>query len=752
MSRRIPSVCLVGTAPPRQCGIATFTEDLRAALGAIGPERRVTQVALTNPGMVHRYPPTVVYEVNAGQVSDYRAAAEFVNSVDVDVICVQHEFGIFGGPLGRHLLALLDLVHQPVVTTLHTVLPHPGVELRDALRAVAARSDRVVVLADLAVRMLVDEYGVDARKVMMIPHGVPDQPLGDPEQAKASVGLQGRTVLSTFGLLGPDKGIEDVIDALPAVTAAHPEVVYVVLGATHPEVRRTAGESYRHTLERQVDRLGLRDHVLFEDRYVTLEELCRALRATDIYVTPYRSTDQIVSGTLAYALSAGCVVVSTDFAYAREVLAGGRGQLVPMNDPTTLATAVIDLLDQPQRRAAMRRHAYDSTREMVWPAVARRYDELFTDVLHTRTVTTAAWQATELPAVNLNHLRALTDDTGLAQHAAHAVPHPRHGYCTDDVGRALVVVARCLAQEHDEVSTRLASRYLSFLLGAQRDDGRFDNLMTYDRQFVPDSASGDTLGQALWGLGELLAVTSDEAWRRLTLQMIERALPAAAQLDECRPMAYAISGLYGFLQRFPGALEVRRTAHALGQRLADRLGDQRRDDWTWFEPELTYANARLPHALLLAGRIANRDDWTDAALDALNFLIEVTWVPINPNGGYFDFVGNDGWYPHAGPRAEFGQQPIEAGYTADACMAAYELTGHDRYLEMGTAAAAWLLGRNRLGRPLYDPDTGRCADGLDGHGVNDNAGAESTLCALLALLAVPRVRRIEPTAAQTSAD
>lgn len=726
-----PRVCLVGTAPPRRCGIATFTDDLRAGLSRLDPPTPAIQVALTDDMDLYAYGPSVEYEIHADRLTDYRAAAEFIEQSEVDVVCLQHEFGIFGGPAGGYVNELLDHIRVPVVTSLHTVLADPPKHLRDATRAIAARSDRLVVLAEQAVDLLSDGYGIDRDQVMYIPHGVPDIAFMDPNHAKPAIGAEGRVVLMTFGLLGPDKGIETMLDALQAVVAEHPEVLYIVLGATHPQIRRHEGERYRDALIAQVDRLGLADHVVFHDRYVDLDELCQFLGATDLYVTPYLKADQIVSGTLAYAVGMGRGVVSTPYRYAEELLADGRGRLVPFAAPDELATALVDLIGDHDTRNEMRRLAYDFGRSMSWPAVARTYTDLFTEVVSRSKQRVQPAPVLAAGVANFAHLRELTDDTGLIQHTMYGVADRGSGYCTDDASRGLVV-ATIGADRADPVATSLIPTYLSFLKAAQRDDGTVENLLDFDRQFRPGTASQDTLGQATWGLGTLIGVSEDESWRTLAHQLFDRSLEAVGALSDTRAVAYAVSGLCAYLSRFPGALAVRQVTRRLTEHLLRRLDEHRAPDWQWFGPSLTYANAKVPHALLQASRLFDDSAWRAAGLSTLDFVISVTFI-----GGQFDFVGNEGWYSKGGHRAVFGQQPIEAGLTAETCMTAYEITGDDRYLDLAQAAVQWLLGRNRLGEPLYDPSSGRCRDGLDRQGVSDNFGAESAICALLGLLAVP---------------
>lgn len=741
-----PIACLVGTAPPRRCGIATFTGDLGIAITALQPERPAVQVALTDVGGAYAYGPEVVFEVQAPQRSDYRTAAGFLNTAAVDVVCVQHEFGIFGGPSGRHLDELLEHLQVPVVTTLHTVLAHPTPEQRAVTRRVADRSDVLVVLADRAVELLVEGCGIDPSKVRVIPHGVPAAPELDRDAAKASLGLSDRTLLLTFGLLGPDKGVEVVLAALPGLVAADPSLLYVVLGATHPHVLRDHGDVYREALVAQVQDLGLGDHVLLVDRYAELEELCRYLAASDVYLTPYHSTEQIVSGTLAYAVGMGCAVVSTPYPYATELLADGRGVLVPFDDSPALAAELAALLGDLPARTAMQSRAREHGRTMTWPSVAAAYQQLFVEVVAAHERAPAVWTEVALPVPSFAFLQALSDDVGVFQHAQHGVPSRAHGYCTDDVSRALLVAIEGMAVLDDPTAAGLVPRCLSFLLDAQRADGSFDNLLGYDRRFVPATDSEDTLGQALWGLGATTCGSSTEGWRLLATELFEKALPRAEQLHATKAVAYAVLGLHCYLERYPGALAARRMLELLSGRLLARLAATRGDGWQWIDDAFTYANAAVPEALLRAGKSLDRPDLTRTGLQLLDVLLHATWTPTG-----FDFPGNEGWLTRDGVHARFGQQPIEAGLTARACALAHEISGDAVYLARARDAAAWLLGRNRLGLALYDAQTGRCADGLDRHGVSTNSGAESTIAALLGLLALPRPADVELLGARAQA-
>ncbi|HXF06649.1 MAG TPA: glycosyltransferase [Blastocatellia bacterium] len=734
-------VCLIGTYPPRQCGIATFTADLCQALMQVDADVQASVIAITNPPLMSEHPSEVVFEIRQHQLTDYRQAAEYINLSGAEVVCLQHEYGIFGGPAGRYILELLDCLRKPVVTTLHTVLREPEPLYREVLIHLAALSDHLVVMNSKAIPILQHVYDISPEKVSLIHHGVPDVPFIDSNFYKDKFGVEGRFVILTFGLLSRNKGIELMLEALPEVVRAHPEVVYIVLGATHPEVKRQQGEEYRLWLRRRVRELGLEDYVLFHDRYVEFDQLCEFIGACDIYVTPYQSREQIVSGTLAYAVGMGKAVVSTPYLYAQELLADGRGRLVPYGDPRTLAQTLIELIENRAARHQMRKRAYQFGRDMIWTEVAKRYRQLFDQVVasyqpKSLTVTMKALSGVEyeLPEIKLDHLIRLTDDTGLIQHATYGIPNRLLGYSTDDQGRALVVTLRHYQQFGDERAIDLATRYLSFLQYAQRPDGQFHNFLDYTRHFLDDRGSEDTQGRALWGLGAAVALAPREGMRALARDLFERSIEGLT-LHHPRALAYAVCGLGYYLQHYDGAAATRRKLNELAAQILawyDRYAD---DTWQWFCDELTYANAKIPHALLVAYRVTGDQRLKQVALRTLDFLLAETY-----QDDHFDFIGNQGWYRRGGERPLFSQQPIEAGYTAEACMAAYDITGDERYLELARAAAEWLLGRNRLGARLYDLTTGACADGLEMHGPSLNQGAESAIGCMLALLEVSEQR------------
>lgn len=734
-------VLLLSTYPPRICGIATFAQDLRAALLSAPGVDAVDVVALATAPEPADHLPEVVATIAPADPAAYRRAAALCDDGGYDVVCIQHEFGIFGGAAGRHVLEFADRVRAPVVTTAHTVLGDPPAEPRAVLRSLADASARLIALTPAAPPLLAGAHGIDQRTIAMIPHGVHDVPLGDPDAHKAALGLDGRRVLLTFGLLSKNKGVELVLEALPKFVASCPDLTYVVLGATHPEVRRTEGEAYRRSLEARVAELGLSEHVEFRDRYVDLDELQAHLLACDVYVTPYKAREQITSGTLAYAVGMGCAVVSTPYRHAEELLADGRGLLVPFGDADALAVALERVVADDDLREGIRGRAYEYGRAMTWPNVGAETARLLATVVaesrdpaarqrRERQVGAATAAVGDPTAgarlINLAHLRALTDDTGISQHATHTVADRRFGYTTDDQSRALIATVGHHARFGDAASHRLCATYLSYLQHAQRPDGRFRNAMDHARTWLDDGGTEDTHGQTVWAIAVASQDAPSRGMRRLAADLLAGALPAASQLGHVRAIAYALCGL----TRLPGDAAAGTTAQ-LADRLLEAFAREVRPGWHWCDEALTYANAKIPEALLRAGAALHRPDLTARGLDALAFVVDATHT-----GERFDFVGNEAWRTRDGAASLFAQQPIEAGYTAQACQYAYTVTGDARHRHLAVAAAAWLLGRNRSDVPLYDADTGVCADGLERTGPSSNAGAESVVCALLGLLDV----------------
>lgn len=734
-------VAFIGSYFPRQCGIGTFTFDLCRAMMAEFPDLQYLVLPINDVAEGYDYPPEVRFEISEQDLASYRRAADFLNFNNVDLVCLQHEYGIFGGPAGSHILALLQELRMPVVTTLHTILREPDEHQRQVLETLAEISDRLVVMSERGSEFLQEIYRVPEAKIDRIPHGIPDVPFVDPNFYKDQFGVEGRSVLLTFGLLSANKGIEYVIQALPAILEVRPEVVYIILGATHPHVRRREGEAYRLRLEQLARELGVDGHVLFHNRFVSLEELLEFIGAADVYITPYLSQAQIVSGTLSYALGAGKAVISTPYWYAEEMLADGRGVLVPFADSEAIARAVVDLLENEAKRHAMRKRAYLFTRDMVWPQVARRYLKAFRRARQQRlerprppfSARTLDRSFGELPLLKLDHLRRMTDDTGLLQHAVFSVPNYAEGYTTDDNARALVltVLLEELGEGDGTEVHDLATRYTAFLWNAyDRTTGRFRNFLGYDRRWLDDGTdSEDAHARALWGLGTLLGRSVRDGLRGPASHLFEQALPPAREFTSPRAWAFTLLAIHEYLRRFAGDRMANDVREALAERLYDLYRRNSQPDWPWFEEVVAYANAKLSHAMLLCGQWMGRPEMAEAGLRSLDWLAAIQ----RGESGQFVPIGNRGFYRRGGERARFDQQPIEAYSMVSACLEAHRMTGEERWYREAQRAFDWFLGRNDLRLPLYDPTTGGCRDGLQPDGVNQNQGAESTLSFLLAL-------------------
>ena len=732
---------MIGTYPPRLCGIAAFTGDLCDALDAGCPEVTCFAVAVNDTPTGYVYPPRVRFEIEEGDVSSYRRAAEFLNINDVDVVCVQHEYGIFGGPAGSHLLAMLRDLRMPVVTTPHTILREPDPLQRRVLEELVQCSDRLVVMSQRAADFLRELYGAPEAKIDIIPHGIPDVPFVDPYLYKGRLGLEGRQVLLTFGLLSPNRGIEYVIQALPAILARYPNVVYIILGATHPHVRRREGESYRLSLERLTQAGGVGQQVIFDNRFVSLGRLVQVIGAADIYITSYLNPAQIASGTLSYAVGAGKAVVSTPYLYAEELLADGRGVLVPFRNPQAIARRVIELFDNEAARHAMRKRAYLYGREMIWPVVARKYMDSFERARQERmrrprpafAVKPLLERPVDLPALKPDHLHRLTDDVGIMQHAVFTVPNYDEGYTTDDNARGLIAAVLLEGAEDAAIDEAhdLASRYLAFLWHAfDGPSGRFRNFLSFDRRWLEQAGSEDSNARALWAIGVVVGRSIHAGLRGPAGRLFNQALPAVLDFTSPRAWAFALFGIQEYLRRFSGDRAARQAREVLAGRLLEAYRRTASPDWPWFEEIVAYCNASLPHALLECGRRMGRSDMIEAGLTSLGWLASVQ----RSRKGHFVPIGSNGFYRRGGERACFDQQPVEAQTMVSACLAASGVTGEARWQEEARRAFEWFLGRNDLGLSLYDSSSGGCRDGLHADRANENQGAESTLAFLLALL------------------
>jgi glycosyltransferase involved in cell wall biosynthesis len=736
----ISRIAFIGNYLPRQCGIATFTTDLCEAIAAEHGETTCIAVPVNDIEGGYAYPARVRFELTEKDLESYRRAADFLNINSVDLVCLQFEYGLFGGRAGSHILALLRDLRVPIVTTLHTILREPDAHQRRVLIEVAGLSDRLVVMSKRGAEFLQEIYHVSPEKIDLIPHGIPDLPFVDPSFHKDRFGVEGKTVLLSFGLLSANKGIENVISALPAILAKHPNVVYFIVGATHPHVLRHDGETYRLSLQRLAQEKGVEGQVIFYNRFVSLEELVEFIGAADIYITPYLNPAQIVSGTLAYTVGAGKAVISTPYWHAEEMLAEERGALVPFHDPAALAEQVIDLLDNEAKRHSMRKRAYLYGREMIWPQVARRYMESFQRARAERrhftppgfVVKPLDERPAELPPLKLDHLRRMTDDTGMFQHAIFTVPNYHEGYTIDDNARALTVSA--LLEELGSAETAdLMSRYFAFVWYAfNAKTGRFRNFMNYQRNWLEENGSDDSHGRALWALGTVLGRSNTPALQNMAGWVFEKSLPAVLDTTSPRAWAFALIGINEYLQRFAGDRTITQVREGLSGRLLDLYRRNRSDTWRWFEQSLTYCNAALPHALLMCGQGIPNSDMTEVGLESLSWLADLQRA--GETGGHFVPIGSNGFYRRGGARARFDQQPVEAQAMVSACLQAHRISADKSWYKEARCAFDWFLGRNDLNLPIYDPTTGGCRDGLHPDRPNENQGAESSLAFLQSVL------------------
>jgi glycosyltransferase involved in cell wall biosynthesis len=727
-------IAFVGNYLPRRCGIATFTYDLHGAVSAqLGVDASV--VAMTDRGNCYAYPSVVCREIQADEVGEYRATAEFLNSGRFDVVSLQHEFGIFGGDAGGYIVDLLDHLKVPVVTTLHSVLALPSPAQRDVMRQIIAHSSKVVVMASMGRHLLETVQNVPSRKIEVIPHGIPDFPFVDPAVAKQKLGFTDRTVILTFGLLSPNKGIETVIDAMPAIVKQCPDALYVVLGASHPNLVRDQGEAYRASLVARALELGVANHVVFVDQFVDQPTLLDYIAMCDVYVTPYLNEDQMTSGTLAYSFGLGKAVVSTPYWHAKDLLADGRGILVPFADSQAIGGEISALLADHRRRDALRERAYAASRELTWNQTAKRYLGVFEAArsAHRQALVQPRVSAPQprlfsAPDLRVGHLLSMCDSTGLLQHAVHSVPDRSHGYCVDDNARALLFSTALGGPETPRLPTKKITQFAAFIQHAWNPDkGRFRNFMSYDRRWLEDLGSEDSHGRTLWSLGACAHRDIDPSRQDWAASLFMNALPVVEQFLSPRAWAFTLLGLDGYCKYRPGDEAAKRIRKLLAMQLVSLFHAVKTDDWLWFEEFLAYDNARLSQALITTGVATNNRELVKVGTASLGWLLDVQTAP----NGYFRPVGTESFgvrrqCPHA-----FDQQPVEAAATISACAAAQQATDDAAWHLAAHRAFQWFLGANDLGVALIDRATGSCRDGLHPDRPNENMGAESVLSYLL---------------------
>lgn len=741
-------VSFISSYIPRQCGIATFTNDLANSVKEYynGSRNIISITALNDIAEGYKYPSEVKFEIKDKSENDFKEAAYYLNLSDANVVNIQHEYGLYGGEAGSNILYLLDNLKKPVITTLHTIISEPDEDQLKVIEEITCQSSYVIVQSKRSFKMLEKIYSVPAEKIKYIPHGAPDVNFIDTTYYKDKLNLAEKKVMLTFGLLGPGKGIEDVISALPAVIKKHKNIVYIILGSTHPNVKRKFGEAYRHQLENLVKRNGLENHVIFINRFVEKQELLEFLLMSDIYISPYHQKEQIVSGTLTYAAACGKAIISTPYWHAEELLKDEKGILVSFKSPPEMSKAISELLSDENRRNRLRKNAYDAGREMIWSQVAKSYSELFHKAVENfRLTPRQIYLAPKyksfpaLPEINLTHLKHLTDETGILQHSIFSVPNRYEGYCTDDNARALLVAMLNKYLFNDASVDSLINIHLSFLHHAYNsENGLFRNFMSYDRKWLEDAGSDDCNGRALFVLGYMIKNPTRDSHLMLAKMLFESVIRNVESLKSPRAISHIVMGCIFYLNRFSGTREIKRTCKKLLDRLFEYYTLNSDADWNWYEEVLTYDNARIPQAMLMGGNFFKNNAYIKIGLESLEWLYSILY---DKEKDYISLIGNEKWYYKGKTKSKYDQQPIEIPSLIDACFQAYGITEDDKWINRIGTTFSWFLGNNDRQEALCNYATGGCYDGLTSSMLNQNQGAESTISWLLSLQRMYRIRQ-----------
>jgi glycosyltransferase involved in cell wall biosynthesis len=744
--KSIQRVAFIGNHLPRRCGIATFTHDLHLAGSTARPDLETCVVAMTDLGCTYDYPPAVRFQIHDEKIGDYVHAAEFLNNAGFDVVSLQHEYGIFGGQAGGNIIELLSRLEMPVVTTLHSVLAEPTPTQRDVMRRIIDTSTTIVVMSEKGQEFLRSVHDVPTRRIEVIPHGIPDFPFLETHHAKAKFGFGGKTIILTFGLLSPNKGIETVLDAMPEIIRSCPNAIYIILGATHPNLVRHQGEAYRDGLTARVRELGIEDHVVFSNQFVEQATLLDYISMCDVYVTPYLNEAQMTSGTLAYSFGLGKAVVSTPYWHAKELLSDGRGILVPFGDAKAVSTEIAGLLTNDIRRHSMRKRAYAASRSMTWVLMAKRYLAVFETARERARPgisgpvdpIVSLSKGHGIPEMRIGHFLSLCDSTGMLQHAVHSVPDRAHGYCVDDNARALLFSSALPNSGEAQLSETITAGFAAFIQHAWNPETRrFRNFMSYDRRWLEESGSEDSHGRTLWALAECARTDTDPSRRRWAAGLFKTALPAVEEFSSPRAWAFSLLGLDAYCTLVRGDLFANRVGRLLADRLMSLFSASESKDWVWFEDLLAYDNARLPQALIQTGLTTHTPPYVEVGLRSLRWLMSLQTT----SSGYFRPVGAKSFGRLRQKPEAFDQQPVEASATISACLAASRADDGAEWPAGAMRAFGWFLGENDLQTTLIDLDTGSCSDGLHPDRPNENKGAESVLSYLLSLVQIRQFKR-----------
>lgn len=723
----------IGTYPPRECGIGTFTKNLRfSMINTLSDEGIV--IAMNNGEDCENYPEEVKLLIRQEYQRDYLEAAKFINISGIDICILEHEFGIYGGQNGIYILSLLHQLKIPLIVTLHTILEKPSLNEKAVLRDICKMADKIIIMSIKAIGYLVNIYKVPKNKIVYIEHGVPDIK-SDRNQSKKEFKLDKKKVILTFGFIGRNKGIETVIKALPEIIDKHPDVIYIILGKTHPNVLKYSGEEYRISLMKLVKELNLEDSVLFLNKFIDQQELFKYLSATDIYITPYRNEAQITSGTLSYAVGVGSAVISTPYWHAQELLADNRGKLFDFNDYKELSSIIINLFDNPNELEEIRNNAFEYGKKITWPNIGKKYIKLTENIIKNKSENIKqinnVLDPLLLPPFSLRHIKLLTDDTGIFQHAKYGIPNLKEGYCIDDNARALLLVLMAYKQKKDKTALELCPTYLSYINYMQNSDGSFRNLMNFKREYLDERGSEDSFGRTIWALGYLLKNPPNDSSYQNGKDVFLKAFPNFKNLKSIRSIAYTILGISHYLNGAPFDEEAIHVLKILTNKLIDKYKKNSTDDWKWFETTLTYDNAIIPLSLLHSYNILKEKKIRKIAFKSLEFLSDITM-----KNGYLSIIGNEKWYIKDGEKSLFAQQPIDAAAMVLMFHQAYLITKEKKYLDKLNISFMWFLGENDLRISIYDFQTGGCCDGLEKYGVNRNQGAESSIVYLISYLTV----------------
>jgi glycosyltransferase involved in cell wall biosynthesis len=738
-------IAYISTYPPRECGIATFNQNLMAAIGSNFPKRRdvlqgdfVVAVNDADSLQEYEYPKEVKYIIRQNHQKDYIRAANYINTSDADACILEHEFGIYGGESGIYILPLLKRLEKPLISILHTILRDPSYVQKIIIREIAEQSSKIIVMSKRAVEFLTAVYEIPADKIQIIEHGVPDLEAPEDNPVKNLAAFKNHRVLLTFGLLSRNKGLETVVRALPKIVQQHPDVMYVVLGNTHPGVLKHSGEEYRDHLKSLAAQLNVSQHLSFINKFVTDEELINYLTASEIYVTPYLNEAQITSGTLSYAVGAGSAVVSTPYWHATELLAHNRGRLFDFKDHEQLAVTINDLLGNPAILNQLKENAYEYGLHLRYPQIGAEFIKVAQESCRShdfsaKVLKNSIVDPEILPKFSLAHVTRLTDDTGIVQHAKYGIPNLKEGYCLDDNARALIMVLMAYQRSKNSEALRLLPIYLSYIHYMQTDDGNFRNFLSFNRQYLDEVGSEDSFGRTVWALGYLIGCAPNNSYQEFAVEIFRRSIAHFENLQYIRGRANTIIGICHYLKVFPTDEGMVRILINLTNPLVEAYEKTSSADWQWFEEGMTYDNAILPLALLHSCEITGDDNVKKVAMATMRFLDKLTL-----SNGYLSPVGNDGWYYRGGIFPTFDQQAIETMAMVLMHFEAYQAFREPEYIEKMFLSYRWFLGENTLRAPLYDHETKGCCDGLLPTGINRNQGAESTLAYLISHLTVLR--------------